>query len=111
MSDVASYMLHFYVPHSYLEACKTALFVAGAGTYPGGKYSNACFEIAGTGQFRPNEGAVPNVGAVGQIEKIEEVKVEIICVGKDVMEKSVRALKKAHPYDVIAYYVMKMEDI
>jgi hypothetical protein len=47
-----------------LQACKDALFAADAGTYPGGKYSHACFEMAGTGQFRPNEGAVPNIGVV-----------------------------------------------
>ncbi len=69
---MARYMLHFYVPHSSLQTCKTALFAAGAGTYPGGKYSQACFEIAGTGQFRPDEGAVPNIGTVGQVEKVEE---------------------------------------
>jgi hypothetical protein len=47
-----------------LQAYKDALFAADAGTYPGGKYSHACFEMAGTGQFRPNEGAVPNIGVV-----------------------------------------------
>jgi len=104
-------MLHFYVPHSSLQVCKDALFAVGAGTYPGGKYTQTCFETAGTGQFRPNEGAVPNIGAVGRLEKGEEMKVDMICVGREVMEKSVAALKEAHPYEEVAYHVVKMEDI
>ena len=111
MASLARYTLSFYVPHSALQACKDALFAAGAGTYPGGKYSHACFETVGTGQFRPNEGAVPNIGAVGQVEKVAETKVEMICVGREVMERSVTALKEAHPYEEVAYYVVKMEDI
>jgi hypothetical protein len=100
MTSLARYTLSFYVP----QACKDVLFAAGAGTYPGGKYSHACFETAGRGQFRSNEGAVPNIGAVGQVEKVPETKV------KEVMERSVTALKEVHPYEV-AYYVVKMEDV
>jgi hypothetical protein len=103
MASLARYALSFCVPHSALQACKDALFAAGAGagTYPGGKYSYACFETAGTGQFRPNEGAMPNIGAVAQVEKVPETKVEMICVGWEVMERSVTALKEAHPYEEV----------
>jgi hypothetical protein len=69
---IPRYTLSFYVPNSALQRCKDALFAVGAGTYPGGKYSHACFETLGTGQFRPNDGAVPNIGAVGEIEKVVE---------------------------------------
>jgi hypothetical protein len=54
---------------------------------------------------------VPNIGAVGQVEKVPEMKVEMICVGREVMERSVTALKEAHPYEEVAYYVVKMEDV
>ena len=88
------YKLIFTVPHSSLEACKDAIFAVGAGTYPGGKYTNVCFEIPGLCQFRPGEGAKPNIGSVGQLEKVEEMKVEILCVGQPVMSKAVEALKR-----------------
>jgi hypothetical protein len=101
MASLAHYALSFCVPPTALQACKDPLFAAGAGTYPGGKYSHACFETAGTGQFRPNEGAVPNIGTVGQVEKVPETKVEMICVGWEVMERSVTALKEAHPYEEV----------
>ena len=88
------YKLLFTVPASSLEDCKSALFAAGAGTYPGGKYSQVSFETKGTGQFMANEGATPNKGEVGKLERLEEVKVEVLCVGEEVMRRSVGELKR-----------------
>lgn len=66
----------------------------GAGSYPGGKYSMVCFEIPGIGQFLPGEGASPNIGAVGKVERVPETRVEVLCVGKDVMTGAVESLKR-----------------
>lgn len=105
MSDISTaeeqYMLSFYVPPSSLEACKEAIFRAGAGNHPGGLYTRVCFVTKGTGQFLPNEGASPNIGCVGKLEMLVEMKVESICVGKDVMLQAVEELKRAHPYKVV----------
>jgi len=114
MSTPASlprYKLVFTVVHPHLAACKEAIFAVGAGTYPGGKYSKCSFESPGFGYFTPGEGAVPNIGTVGRPEKTEEMRVEILCVGRDVMLKAVEALKSAHPYEEVAYEVYKMEDV
>jgi hypothetical protein len=54
---------------------------------------------------------VPNLGAVGQLEKVQETKVEVLCVGRETMERSVNALKEAHPDEEVPYYVVKMEDV
>lgn len=83
----------------------------GAGSYLGGKYSMVCFETRGTAQFMPNEGAVPNIGKVGELERVEETRVEVLCVGRDVMVGAVASLKHAHPYEEPAYEVFKLEDI
>ena len=53
-----------------------------------------CFESPGIGQFLPGEGAKPNIGTVGKLERVEEMKVEILCVGRDVMEGAVDSLKR-----------------
>ncbi len=42
----------------------------------------------------PGEGARPNIGTVGQIERVQEVRVETLCVGQDVMRAAVKALRK-----------------
>lgn len=61
-SALPKFKLVFFVPPSALSACKTAIFNAGAGKYPGqGGYTEVCFTSKGTGQFRPGDGANPNV--------------------------------------------------
>ncbi|PYH43148.1 uncharacterized protein BP01DRAFT_358905, partial [Aspergillus saccharolyticus JOP 1030-1] len=105
------YKLIFFVPHSHLDVCKDAVFATGAGTYPGGKYSKCCFQTPGTGQFLPGEGANPAIGSVGDVEHVEEMKVEIMCVGRTIMLQAVEALVKAHPYEQVAYEVYKMENV
>lgn len=88
------YKLYFTVPQFSLEICKQAVFSAGAGTYAAGKYSEVCFETPGTGQFVPNQGAEPAVGEVGTVVRTDEVKVEVLCGGRDVMLSAVEKLKK-----------------
>jgi hypothetical protein len=62
MSLPQRFKLVFYVPPTALEACKTAVFAAGAGRYPGpGGYTECAFVSKGTGQFRPGDAAHPHV--------------------------------------------------
>lgn len=105
------YKLIFFVPHPQLESCKEAIFSTGAGTFPGGKYTKCCFQTPGTGQFLPGNDANPNIGAVGALEHVEEMKVEVFCVGRETMLDAVQALIKAHPYEEPAYEVYKLEEV
>ena len=52
------------------------------------------FESPGIGQFLPGVGATPNIGEVGKLERVEEMRVEVLCVGRDVMVGAVEALKR-----------------
>ncbi|KAL8809191.1 MAG: hypothetical protein Q9223_003139 [Gallowayella weberi] len=104
------FKLCFTVPQTHLEVCKQAVFSAGAGSYPSGKYSEICFETAGTGQFVPDIGSSPTVGKRLEVVRVEETKVEIPCVGKEVVAAAVEKLKKAHPYEEVAYEVYATED-
>ncbi len=88
------YKLVFYSPEEPLNRIKEALFEAGAGSYPGGKYTDSCFQTQGIGQFRPSASANPHTGKAGEVEKVPDIKVEIICVGKQVVHKSIEALKR-----------------
>ncbi|CAG8933180.1 unnamed protein product [Penicillium salamii] len=105
------YKLVFFVPTENAEPCKEAIFAVGAGSFPGGKYTKCCFQTAGTGQFLPNEGADPAVGAVGALERCEELRIEVMCLGRDVMLRAVEALIAAHPYEEVAYEVYRMENV
>ncbi|RYP42044.1 hypothetical protein DL767_000556 [Monosporascus sp. MG133] len=116
MASVASaaakrFKLVFFVPPASLAACKTAIFAAGAGRYPGaGNYTECCWSSLGTGQFRPGDSANPHIGKVGELEEVQEARVETLCIGEDTVKRAVDALKKAHPYEEPAYEVYRLED-
>jgi hypothetical protein len=88
------FKLVFYVPTASLASCKNAIFAAGAGRFPGGKYTECCFTTFGTGQFRPGDTANPHIGKPGDLEEVEEAKVEALCIGEDTAREAVKALKR-----------------
>ena len=92
---MARFKLVFFAPPAALDACKAAIFAAGAGRYPGpGAYTEVGFATKGTGQFRPGQSANPNIGKPGALEMLEEIRFETLCVGRDVAGKAVEALIK-----------------
>ncbi len=50
----------YYVPESYLETTKQAVFDAGAGHV--GNYDSCCWQVRGEGQFRPLPDSSPFLG-------------------------------------------------
>lgn len=102
------YNIAVYVPRDHLEQVKIKMFEAGAGKV--GNYQNCSFEYEGTGQFMPLPGSRPFIGEQLNLERVSEVKVEMVCQEK-YLSKVVEALKAAHPYETPAYYVIKMLDI
>src|SRR5690554_7132017 len=71
------YKLCYFVPEGYLEQTKQALFAAGAGKI--GDYEQCAWQCEGQGQFRPLAGSDPFLGAQGQLERVKEFKVELVC--------------------------------
>jgi len=95
MATIIRYKFIFFVPFPALQACKTAIFAAGAGRYPGaGNYTECCFTTFGTGQFRLGDIAKPNIGELGKLEEVQEARVEALCSGEDVVRMVVEALKR-----------------
>jgi hypothetical protein len=90
----------FYVPKTHLEEVKKAVFLAGAGKY--GSYKNCSWETIGTGQFEPLDGSDPFIGQQNKLSKVEEYRVETICVQENI-EKVIKALKDSHPYEWPVY--------
>lgn len=102
------YKLCFYVPESHVEEVKAATFKAGAGRI--GDYDCCAWQVKGTGQFRPLQGSDPFIGEQGQIEKVDEYRVEMVCKD-DLIHEAVRAMVDAHPYEEPAYDVWRLENI
>lgn len=99
------YKLVFFVPDSHLEAVKAAVFEAGAGVI--GDYERCCWQVLGSGQFKPTQGAQPFIGTIGELEKMLEWRVELVC-NDELIRTAVAALVDAHPYEEPAYDVWRL---
>ena len=102
------YHISFYVPLLDAEKVKSAMFEAGAGE--DGNYTQCSWQTEGIGQYMPINNAKPTIGEIDQIETIPEVKVEMIC-HKDKIQDVVTSMKNTHPYESVAYTVVRMEKI
>lgn len=92
--------LTVYIPLPQVEEVKAALFAAGAGRYR--HYDCCCWQVLGKGQFRPLDGSKPFLGQKGEIARVEEYRVEMLC--PEEKRKAVEtALRRAHPYEEPAY--------
>lgn len=99
------YLLSFYVPETHLETLKAALFAAGAGHFNG--YDQCAWQVCGEGQFRPLAGSQPFSGEIGQLQKLVEYKVEMVC-SEMVVKEVILTLLRVHPYEQPAYAVCKI---
>ncbi len=95
-----------FVPEANADQVRAALGEAGAGRI--GKYSHCSFSSKGMGRFRPESGANPHIGTVGQAEVVAEERIETICE-RAKLTKVIAAMIAAHPYDEVAYDVYPLE--
>ncbi|MHC4122720.1 MAG: Nif3-like dinuclear metal center hexameric protein [Planctomycetota bacterium] len=100
-----SYKLVVFVPATAVNKVANAVYAGGGGQM--GNYSNCGFAVNGQGSFLPLEGARPAIGRKGKIEKVNEVRFETI-VPAEKLDAVVKAMKKAHPYEVPAYDCLKL---
>ncbi|HMN48381.1 MAG TPA: Nif3-like dinuclear metal center hexameric protein [Ignavibacteriaceae bacterium] len=91
-----------FVPNTHADKVLEAMHNAGAGII--GEYSNCSFRTLGTGTFKGSEKSNPVLGLKGNLEKVEEVKIEVLTNSFD-LKKVIAAMKKVHPYEEVAYDV------
>lgn len=99
------YQLCFYVPTTHVEEVKKALFDVGAGRV--GDYDCCAWQVLGEGQFRPLDGSQPFIGEVGEIERVAEYRVEMVCQDA-FLHDAVTALKQMHPYEEPAFNIIHL---
>lgn len=96
-----------YVPEKHAEKVRNAMFLAGAGHI--GDYSGCSYNIKGYGSFKAEQNANPFVGEIGKIHFEEEIRIEMIF--PDHLQKTiVDELKTAHPYEEVAYDIIKIKN-
>ncbi|MFQ5572491.1 MAG: YqfO family protein, partial [Rhodothermales bacterium] len=101
------FKLATFIPIDHFDQVREALATAGAGRI--GNYEACAFATPGRGFFRPGEAADPFIGeAGGGLESAEEMKLEVEVARWD-LNRVVRALQEAHPYEEVAYDVYPVE--
>lgn len=96
-----------FVPLSHVEEVRDAISSAGAGFI--GNYSHCTFNIEGEGTFKPLAGTNPYIGAVNELETVQEKRIETI-IPTSIEKKVISAMMKAHPYEEVAYDIYELEN-
>ncbi len=97
----AELKLVVFVPRSHVDELRVALSrEAGAGSI--GNYSECSYELEGHGTFFGNEGSSPQLGTAGQLEHVNEVRLEMRCDGAHVADLA-RVIAEHHPYEEPAW--------
>ena len=100
----ALYKVVVFVPVEAIDKVRNSMAEAGAGFI--GNYSDCTFSVKGVGTFRPLDESNPYIGTKGEVESVDEYRLESI-----IGERNSRILKRmieAHPYEEPAYDVYKL---
>lgn len=96
-----------FVPIENSDEVLKGLHEIGAGEI--GNYSHCSFKVLGKGTFKPNEKANPTLGKQGQLEEVNEDRLELI-FPTYLRNSVVATLKAIHPYEEVAYYLTPLEN-
>jgi len=103
-----------YVPHrpedqqaDVAGRVLAALYAAGAGQV--GAYQDCSFRQAGTGTFTPGADTQPAIGTKNQPETVAEMRLEVL-LPLHRQAAVLAALRQAHPYEEVAYELVKLEN-
>ncbi len=100
LPETGSDKLVVFVPPGDADRLLDALAAAGAGSI--GAYERCAWSTRGTGTFRPTRDASPTLGAVGDVARVEEVRLEAV-VPRAARAAIVAALRATHPYEEPAF--------
>jgi hypothetical protein len=99
--------LYTFAPVDKAEQVRNAIFDAGGGYI--GNYSECSFNSEGTGTFKAGPGTDPYVGNIDERHYEKEIKIEVI-FPFFLEGRIITAMKKAHPYEEVAYDVVNLSN-
>jgi dinuclear metal center YbgI/SA1388 family protein len=107
LAEGNQFKISVFVPEESVEKLSDELFNSGAGII--GNYENCSFRMKGEGTFKGNEKAKPVIGKKGKVEKVNEIRLELIV---DVwnLKNAINAIKKFHPYEEPAYDIYPLKN-
>jgi len=96
-----------FTPENNLSKIRQAMVNAGGGEI--GDYQECSFELVGNGRFRPQPGADPTIGKIGELETVAEVRLEMIVANRD-LGAVMQAIRENHPYDTPAIDIYPLQN-
>ncbi len=107
LAEGNQFKISVFVPEESVEKLSAELFNSGAGII--GNYENCSFRLKGEGTFKGNEKARPVIGKKGKVEKVNEIRLELIV---DVwnLKNAINAIKEFHPYEEPAYDIYPLKN-
>lgn len=97
-----------FVPVDHAQKVREAIHKTGAGQ--SGDYADVSYSGRVLNRYIPKPNANPEIGDIGKQQVVEEERIEFLCP-KELIADVVVAMKKAHPYEVVAYDVLERFDI
>ncbi|MCX8057476.1 MAG: Nif3-like dinuclear metal center hexameric protein [Ignavibacteria bacterium] len=101
------YKLVTFVPEEHVENLLEKLSQAGAGII--GDYTHCSYQLKGSGTFFGKENTNPAIGEKGKLEKVDEIRLEMI-FEKWNLNKILKALLSNHPYEEPAYDIYPLQN-
>ena len=98
--------LSVYVNEDHVEELREALCEAGAGEI--GNYSECSHRTLGLMNFKPQFGAKPYIGDIGELHEGEEWKLELV-LPQSLKKGIEKVLLQVHPYEEPAYDFVKIQ--
>ncbi len=96
-----------FAPEKDAEKVRQAIFDAGGGVI--GAYDSCSFNVSGSGTFRGDNSTNPYVGERGKLHTEPETRIEVV-VPDTLLQKVIRKMLSAHPYEEVAYDVYRLEN-
>jgi dinuclear metal center YbgI/SA1388 family protein len=99
--------LYTFVPVEHADKVRQAIFDADGGHI--GNYVECSFNAEGFGTFKGGTNTDPYVGKPGELHREKEIKIEVIYPAW-LEGRIIKSLLTAHPYEEVAYDIMKLEN-
>ena len=96
-----------FVPRGQEDKVREAMAEAGAGII--GNYSYCSFQTPGTGSFKASREAHPLIGEIGEMEKVEEYRLEML-VPESKINSVISAMRQVHPYEEVAFDIYTLKN-
>ncbi len=101
------YKLVVFVPSDSVDKVSKAIFNYGGGII--GEYSNCSFQIQGNGTFKGSEKSNPTIGKKEKLEKISEIRLEVLVNQWDI-NSVISNMLKVHPYEEPAFDIYPLRN-